>query len=158
MDNLEKIYTDYYKVVYRYILALSHNEALAEDVTQETFLKVLKDIDTFRGDCKLDVWLCQIAKNMYYTIYKRNKRFALEENDPASLSQSIEIMFENRDTAFRVLKALHKIDEPYKEVFSLRFFGELPFTQIAELFEKTESWARVTYHRAKIKIREAYNG
>ncbi|MDF2858703.1 MAG: hypothetical protein K0Q87_4554, partial [Neobacillus sp.] len=97
-------------------------------------------------------WLCQIAKNTYFTYLKKEKtqKYDIEETYFDNLEQQLI----NKESAFQIHKLLHTLDEPYKEVFTLRLFGELSFTQIAELFEKTESWARVTYHRAKIKLRE----
>ena len=87
MLNIQEIYEQYFTIVYRYLLSLSHNTHIAEELTQETFFKALKKVDDFRGDCDLRVWLCQISS----------------------------------------------------------------------LFGKSESWARVTYHRACKKIREELN-
>ena len=61
---------------------------------------------------------------------------------------------EDRDTSFRIHMALHALEEPYREVFELRVFGELSFREIGMIFGKTENWARVTYHRSKIKLQE----
>lgn len=153
MSNFEDVYIQYFSDVYKYLLSLSRNKTIAEELTQETFFKALKNIDKFKGECKLRVWLCQIAKNTYYYAYKKEKRF--ENIKEIQLStENIEQKLINNETAFEVHKALHNLDEPYKEVFSLRMFGELSFLQISELFGKTESWARVTFHRAKIKLRE----
>lgn len=154
MTGFEDVYILYFKDVYRYVLSLCRNEAIAEDVTQETFFKALKSIDNFGGKCRLRVWLCQIAKNTYFSMYenqKKNAGFTIEEADGDG---GFEQEFINRETAFEIHKRLHELEEPYKEVFSLHMFGELPFSRIGELFGKTESWARVTYHRAKLKLRE----
>lgn len=152
MTELEEIYSLYFTDVYKYVLSLCRSEDVAEDITQETFLKALKSIDNFKGECKLRVWLCQIAKNTYFSQYER-KKFILESNVEQEV-ESIELKLIKKEAAFEVHKALHRLDEPYKEVFSLRMFGELSFLQIAELFGKTESWARVTFHRAKLKLKE----
>ena len=155
MLGFEDIYIKYFKDVYRYVFSLCRNETLAEDITQETFFKALKGIEDFDGKCKVQVWLCQIAKNTYYSHYEKQKRKSAHENDPVSAAPAeIEQELINRQDAFEIHKALHNMEEPYKEVFSLRLFGELPFSIIAELFGKTESWARVTYYRAKLKIKE----
>lgn len=153
MIEFEEIYKKHFRDVYRYILSLTHDEHLAEEITQETFLKALKSIEWFDGRCQLYVWLCQIAKNTYFTSRKRTikENTLVEEDYP---DYSIEEKVLSKETLFEVHKVLHELDEPYKEVFSLRVFGELSFRQIGELFGKTESWARVTYHRAKIKIKE----
>jgi RNA polymerase sigma-70 factor (ECF subfamily) len=132
---------------------LSRNEKIAEEITQETFFKALKNIDKFKGNCKLNVWLCQIAKNTYFTYLDKQKRFDTDDI-PETSENRIEEMIINKEETFRLHKVLHRLEEPYKEVFTLRVFGELSFKQISELFEKTESWVRVTFYRAKHKIQD----
>ena len=155
MTDFQEVYRLYFRDVYRYVLSLCQNESIAEEVTQETFYKALQKIDSFDGKCKVSVWLCQIAKNTYLSMRRRDK-FAEQRENMELLQEegSLEERFCNREAAFAIHKVLHKLDEPYKEVFSLRTFGELSFKQIGELFGKTESWARVTYHRARLKIKE----
>ena len=155
MTDFQEVYDLYFRDVYRYALSLCRNESVAEEITQETFFKALAKLDSFDGRCKVSVWLCQIAKNTYISMCRRNKH--LENNSHAELTPSngnIEEIIFDKETAFAIHKVLHTLEEPYKEVFSLRTFGELSFKQIAELFEKTETWARVTYHRARLKIKE----
>ena len=156
MLNIQEIYEQYFTIVYRYLLSLSHNTHIAEELTQETFFKALKKVDDFRGDYDLRVWLCQISKNTYYDYLKKNKKYAPESQDEKKESFPSDLLqnFSDKETAFQVHKVLHKLPEPYKEVFSLRVFGELSFATISSLFGKSESWARVTYHRACKKIRE----
>lgn len=158
MTEFEQVYEHYFADVYKYALSLCRNDALAEDITQETFFKALRKIDQFKGDCQLRVWLCQIAKNTYFTL--RNSPKYRETTEASHLewgivpSSSIEHSLVDGEAAWALHQRLHRMAEPYKEVFSLRVFGELSFVQIAELFGKTESWARVTFHRAKLKLRE----
>lgn len=115
----------------------------------------MKSIDTFRGECKLSVWLCQIAKNTLYTEMKRKKRQIDIPLDVIPADDDMEQKLFNQETAFRLHQLLHLLEEPYKEVFWMRTFGELSFKEIGLLWGKTESWARVTYHRARMKIKEA---
>lgn len=154
MTEFEDIYSQYFDDIYKYALALCHNEEIAKDITQETFIKALKGINSFKGNCQLRVWLCQIAKNHYFSMYKKMKYKQELEEECQSLS--IESLLIDKETAFEVHRAIHRLDEPYREVFSLRVFGELSFAQIGELFGKTESWARVTFHRTKIKLKEEF--
>ena len=114
----------------------------------------LKNIGTFRGECRLSVWLCQIAKNTFYTEVKRQQRQADYPLDTIPVTENIEQQLLNKETAFELHRLLHRLDDPYKEVFWMRTFGELSFAEIGSLFGKSESWARVTYHRAKLKIKE----
>lgn len=150
--DFQQVYDLYFKDVYKYVLSLSKDPVLAEEITQETFFKALNSIDSFRGQCRLYVWLCQIAKNTYYTFREKSVREKWR-SDPDEQENLEETLLE-RETAFEIHKVLHNLPEPYKEVFSLRTFGDLSFRQIGELFDKTESWARVTYHRARLKIKE----
>jgi RNA polymerase sigma factor (sigma-70 family) len=152
--EFESIYDQYFRDVYSFVLSLSRNEQIAEEITQETFFKALKNIDKFKGNCKVNVWLCQIAKNTYFTYLDKQKRFGTDDIPEEISENSIESMIMNKEETFRLHKALHRLKDPYKEVFTLRVFGELSFKQISQLFEKTESWARVTFHRAKGKIRD----
>jgi RNA polymerase sigma-70 factor (ECF subfamily) len=155
VTDFEKIYNVYYQDVFRFVMALCHDKGLAEDITQETFLKAIKNIKSFRKQCEFKVWLCQIAKNHYYTVYKQNKKYVHYDQDNwEEKSDSFELKFAKKETAFEVHKVLHLLDEPYKEVFSLRVFGELSFIEIGVLFGKNDSWARVTFYRAKLKIKE----
>lgn len=150
--DFQQVYDLYFKDVYKYVLSLSKDPCLAEEITQETFFKALSSIESFRGQCRLYVWLCQIAKNTYYTYCVKSGREKWR-NDPDEQVNLEEKLLE-RETAFEIHKVLHNLPEPYKEVFSLRTFGDLSFQQIGTLFDKTESWARVTYHRARLKIKE----
>ena len=152
MTEFEEVYRLYFRDVYRYCLALCRDEETAEEVTQEPFFKALNAIDQFDGRCRLYVWLCQIAKNTYFSMQSKKRPDGLTEDIPSG--ESLEERLLTKESAFEIHRVLHRLEEPYKEVFSLRTFGELPFKQIGELFGKTESWARVTYHRARLKIKE----
>ena len=157
MDEIEKIYAQHFKSVYRYVFSLCRNETMAEDVTSETFLKAIKAINKFKGDCSVKVWLCQIAKNTYFSQLKKTKSETFLDDDAEFESDDSDFTEKllDKTSAFEIHRCLRGLEEPYKEVFSLRTFGELSFAEIAELFNKTENWARVTYHRSKLKLKEA---
>lgn len=152
MPDFEEACRLYFADVYKYILALSRDGAVAEEITQETFFRALATIGTFRGDCRLRVWLCQIARNLYTDLCRERRRF--RDSLPETGDGGIEERLCDRDAARRLHVLLHALPEPYKEVFSLRTFGELSFADIGELFQKSESWARVTYFRARGKLKE----
>ena len=154
MQDLDRIYQDNFIKVYRYILSISGDPHLAEDITQETFFKALKHIDRFNGSCKISTWLCTIAKNTYYSHAKKQNKQTDLSILPDISDVSFEERFADKETAYAIHEVLHKLKEPYKEVFWLRTFGDLSFAQIGTLFSKTESWARVTYYRAKTLIKE----
>ncbi len=154
MDEFEQIYSKYYSLVYGYVLRLCRDPHLAEEAAQEAFFKAMKSIDSFQGGCKLETWLCQIAKNTCLTMLEKRKRHTGQPEEDWICPEDMAQKFEDRETAFAIHRILHQLPEPYREVFWLRVFGELGFARIGELFEKSESWARVTYHRAKLKILE----
>ena len=154
MEDFDQIYADYYSEVYKFVLSLCQNHSLAEEITQESFFKALKSIDSFNGNSKISTWLCKIARNTFYSYTKKHNRQVDFPLDAILSDEDIEEQFADKEIAYAIHKVLHKLNEPYKEVFWLRIFGELSFAQIGALFEKTESWARVTYYRAKIMIKE----
>lgn len=156
MTDFEKLYHTYFNDVYLYIRRLSGNEQTAEDITSETFFKAMHSIDRFRGDCDVRVWLCQIAKNCYYTQLKRaGKQRETDLDALQNLPDPVEGLTEQwirREDAQRIQTILHDIAEPYKEVFMWRVFAQLSFRQIGSIFGKSENWACVTYHRARKMI------
>lgn len=154
MEEFDKIYAEYFSEVYKFVLSLCQNPALAEEITQEAFFKALKHIDGFQGNCKMSTWLCKIAKNTFYSYAKKQKKEGIETLEILISDENIEERFVDKETAYAIHEVLHGLEEPYKEVFWLRTFGELSFAQIGALFDKTESWARVTYYRAKVTIRD----
>lgn len=154
MNNIEELYNLYFYDVYLYIKSLSHDEDSAQDIAQETFIKAMRSINKFKGECSAKTWLCRIARNIFYNQCKARNRFTDSEIPPDIPDETTPFTERIADNsqAFEIHRILHKMEEPYKEVFSLRIFSELSFKQIAEIFGKTESWARVTFHRAKVKI------
>lgn len=156
MDKSDVLFEKYYEDVLRFLRGLSRDEQLAEELTQETIYRALKSIHMFKGDSDMRVWLCSIAKNLFFTYCKKQKYVTHGEayencEDEEKLFMQI---LADRETAIQIHKILHKLKEPYKEIFSLRVFGELSFKEIASLFQKSEHWACVTYHRAKTMIRQ----
>ena len=154
MQEFEEVYARYYPQIYKYVFRLCKNADMAEEITQETFFKVFRKIDSYRGECKLSVWMCQIAKNTFYDLIKNQNRQTDYPIETIPDESDLEISFADKDLAARIHAILHGLEEPYREVFWMRTFGEMSFAQIAALHQKTESWARVTYHRAKMKIKE----
>jgi RNA polymerase sigma-70 factor (ECF subfamily) len=153
--EFEQIYITYFRDVYLYIRRLSNSEHIAEEITSETFFKAMKSIDSFRGDCDIRVWLCQIAKNCYYSYIKKADRTECIDNvEIAEQGASFEEQLFRHDTAMQIQKILHDVPEPYKEVFMWRVYAELSFKQIGQIFGKSENWACVAYHRARNKIKE----
>lgn len=154
MDDFSWVYQTYFRDVELYLRALCRNADLAEELTEQVFFKALKALPAFRGDCDIRVWLCTMARNQYLSRLRKERPTEdigeLQIPDPR---MSIEEQAADKDQAMRIHKILHDLAEPYKEVFSLRVFGQLSFRDIGDLFGRTANWACVTYHRACQKIR-----
>ena len=156
--DFEEMYRLYFRDVYLFILAMSRSPDTADEITQETFFKALKNSGKYRGECSVRTWLFQIAKNTYLSHLKKQKHIN-DNADPSAPGydeaspQDLESACIRKDDALSIYKILHYLEEPYKEVFTLRTLGELSFREIGEIFGRKEGWARVTYHRAKEKIR-----
>lgn len=153
--DYEKLYNLYYMQIYSYVVSIARNRELAEEITQNPFYKAISAKAKFKDKSNELTWLCSIAKNLYYDELRKNRHITdMSEISELPSDENIERTVSDSDMAFRVHLVLHNLNEPYKEVFQLRVFGELPFAQIATIFGKSETWARVTYHRAKLKIQE----
>ena len=158
-EEFEKIYQIYFKDVYYYILSLSRDKHVAEDITSEAFLKAMKAIDSFRGDAKLKVWLCEIAKNEYFSYLRKNKNMDFKEDIEDSMKKEKGDSFEkDLISSYELIKISNIINfslkDPYSRVFRLRFYDELSFKEIGAIFGKTDNWACVTYHRSRKQIKK----
>ncbi len=156
MQNVEEIYRQYFSVVYKYLFCLTHNDNLTEELTQETFFKAIKSLNSFNGDCKIQVWLCQIAKNLWYDELKRKKRYKSleEEEDNLIAIEDTEMIVIENENRRKLFENINKLDNTTKEVMLLRINGNLSFKDIGEILGKTETWARVTFYRGKQKLKE----
>ncbi len=153
-ETCERLYNTYYMRVFSYVMTLSGDRHTSEEITQEAFFRAFSKTASFRNESDEVTWLCAIAKNCFVDeTRRRNKTAPMPEELPAS-GKSIEQQVSDRDSSFRIHAALHTMEEPYREIFELRVFGELSFSQIGTIFRKTENWARVTYHRARLKLQE----
>lgn len=151
--DFDKLYNTYFMEVYSYVMTIMKNRHMAEEITQEVFYKAIKSDKSFKGASSEFTWLCAIAKNT--CIDELRKKSGLEElKEELAQNDNLEQMLEDEEMTLKIHLILHKLEEPYKEVFQLRIFGELSFLKIGKIFGKTENWARVTYHRARLKIQE----
>ena len=150
----EKLYEAYYMRVFSYVMTLSGDRLLAEEITQETFFRAFSGKSGYRGEAGEATWLCAIAKNLFLDEKRRRRRHEPIPDTLPDPGESVEQRAAGRDASFRIHLALHGLEEPYREVFELRVFGELSFREVGEIFGRTENWARVTYHRARLRLRE----
>ncbi len=161
MQNIEEIYQEYYTTVYKYLFCLTQNSDISEELTQETFTEAIEDIKKFRGECKLSVWLCQIAKHLWYKELKKkdkNNKISFENvTDSMLYNNTLEETICAKEEKLKLFKDMQKLDEKAREVVYLRAIGNLSYEEIAEILGKTSNWSRVMYYRAKQKLREDNN-
>ncbi|MGG1551265.1 RNA polymerase sigma factor [Paenibacillus ferrarius] len=156
MESMEQLYENYAQTVYRYLYSITQNADLSEELTQETFYQAMKTIHQFRGECKLSVWLCQIAKRAWYKELSKNKKkssISLEEMEPplpAARNMEKDVLLNEEKLA--MFRSLQQLDAKTKEVMYLRLSGELSFGEIGDILGQSENWARVTFYRGKQKM------
>ena len=156
MQDMEQIYKQYFETVNKYLFCLTHNSDISEELTQETFYRAVKKINTFKGDCKMSVWLCQIAKNLWYDELKKNKKIENIGDEMFSIQSEdkIEDKVVLNERKIELYKKIQKLDKQTREVIYLRITGELSFKEIGDILNRTENWARVTFYRGKQKLKE----
>ena len=157
MQSIEKIYEEYFETVNKYLFCLTHNSDISEELTQETFYKAVQKIDSYKGECKISVWLCQIAKNLWFDQCRKNKkRKNTEEIDltDTQMLNTLEEQIISKDEKVSLYRKMQKLDGKTREVIYLRITGELSFKEIGTILNKTENWARVTFYRGKNKLKE----
>ena len=155
MEDMREVYRQHAQTVYKFLLAKTRDEHLAEELTQETFYQAVKSVDRFDGSCKVSVWLCQIAKHLWFQHLRKQKREApvLPEDLPESPGPSAEERLLEQEGRMDLLRLVHGLPEPAREVVYLRAFGGLSFREIGDVCGKTETWARVTFYRSKEKLK-----
>lgn len=155
MDDMQKVYQQHAQTVYKFLLAQCHDPGLAEELTQETFYQAVRSVGRFDGRCKVSVWLCQIAKHLWYQHLRKHKREAPvpPEELPESPGPSAEEGVLEQEGKMGLLRQVHRLPELQREVVYLRAFGGLSFREIGDVCGKTENWARVTFYRSKEKLR-----
>lgn len=153
MDDIERIYKEYFFVVYKYLLCLTHDSELAEELTQDTFEKAIMKINTFKGESKISTWLISIAKNLYFNELKRSrKNIDINEIKKQMCDECVEDIIVLKEEKELLKEKINKLDEISRKVVFFRISGELSFKEIGDLLNKSENWARVTYYRAKSKL------
>ena len=154
MDDMSEIYQRHAQTVYKFLLSQTHDLDLAEELTQETFYQAVRSIHRFDGGCKVSVWLCQIAKHLWYQHLRKHRREVPMPEDPPELpAPSAEEGALEREGKLELLRLIHDLPEEPREVVYLRVFGGLSFREIGDICGRTETWARVTFYRTKEKLR-----
>ena len=157
MPDADAVYREYRALIYGYLFRLCRDSGLAEELTQETFYQAVKQWKRFEGKSSIGTWLCAIARNQYYSLLRKPRPVPLE-GAPEQAAPGFADAVADHSLAMSAHSALHRLPEPYREVFTLRTFCDLKYAEIAELFGKSESWARVTCYRAKQMLADAMKG
>lgn len=150
--ELDEIYKRYADAVFRYLTALCGDTGIAEELTQETFFRAVKSANRFDGKTKVTTWLCQIAKNAYFSYLKKEKRRHGVSLDDMEIPVRQDML--DRENCREIYKTVHSLDEPYREIVLLRMHTDMSFVEIGEIFGKSEGWARVTFYRGKEKLKK----
>lgn len=157
MISMDNVYREYSNMIFRYLLSMTGDENVAEEITQETFYQAVRSADKYDYSCKVFSWLCSIAKNKLYEYWRTHPKTD-ELNEDVGTIDSPEIQILSQIGKIEIMKAIHRLSEPTREVMQLRLFSDLSFKEIGEVFNKTENWARVTYYRGKINLRKELTG
>ena len=153
MQSMDEVYRQYAQTVFRYLRSLTRDEDLAEELTQETFYQAIRTSSRFDGSCRVSTWLCAIAKNVLLTYRRKHPETENLEDRPGE-APSAETEAIGQLNRMELIRLMHDLPEPGREVMYLRVFGGLSFSEIAEVHGKTENWARVTFYRAKERLRK----
>ena len=155
MTDFEKLFNENREFIFKYLMKMTRDITLSEELTQETFFRAYMNYASLRNKEKASVWLCQIAKNTYFAWHnEQKKKGSLEDLEAVSDTNDIEEVFVQKELSQKALCCLHELEEPYKEVFMLSVFGGFSLKDISATFGKSQSWARVTFYRAKQKLLE----
>lgn len=155
MNDFEELFNSNRDFIFKYLMKLTRDTSLAEELTQETFFRAYINYASLRNKEKASIWLCQIAKNTYFAWHNDHKRIEpIKEAMSCSEATNIEEAFIQKNLSEKALVCLHELEEPYKEVFMLSVFAGFSLKDISKIYDKSESWARVTFYRAKQKLSE----
>lgn len=149
MYTIENLYREYKLDVYAYLLSLTHNPTLSEDLLSDTFLTAIRVLPTFKQNSTVKTWLCGIARNMWLQ-HLRKLKPQVEYDDlmEVYITQSIENNFITKQTVNRIYELLETKDERTRKIVGMRVDG-IAYSEIAEITGIRESSARVIDYRTK---------
>ena len=155
MYNIDEIYKEYYPIVYKYLICLTHNPDISEELSQETFYKMIKKINQFKGESKISVWLCEIAKNLWYDELRKKKVDTVfyDETERAS-DENIEEEYIRKEHITKLYEKVESLDEVMKRIIYLRLNSDMSFKEIGDIIGKSETYTRVIFYRGKQKLKE----
>ncbi|BFP39249.1 sigma-70 family RNA polymerase sigma factor [Flavobacteriaceae bacterium GF1] len=138
-------------------IVLDHDDA--DDVLQNTFIKVYRSIDGFKGESKLYSWMYRIGTNEALTFLKQKSRKLGVSNEELqqSLVENLEsdVYFEGDAIQLKLQKALATLPEKQKLVFNMKYFQEMKYEEISQILETSVGGLKASYHLAVKKI-ESY--
>lgn len=157
MNEFEQLYTKYKNQIYKYLYCSSGDKFIAEELTQETFFQAFKSINSFKGNSKVSTWLFQIAKFTFYNHLKKHKKVDQMANtsqleNKIANEETPEGIYEKKEESTYVLNAINKLNKQHQEIIILRLYNELGFKEIGDIFNQSDTWARVNFYRAKNRL------
>lgn len=161
MEDFSQLYKTHSKDIYKYLFYLTGDQYRAEELLQETFFQAFRSLNKFEGKSKFSTWLYAIAKNIYITQLRKDKKHNYipleEELGGGGEEDNPERIFEERQDEKRILDSIQGLDQSYRSVVVLRIFNDLSFKEIGYILDKNETWARVSFYRAKLKLQQTLN-
>ena len=157
----EDVYEQYAKRVYRYLFSLTGSAEMAEELTQETFLQAIQNMDQYRGEASLWVWLCAIGKRLWFKELERRSRVTVAGEETfrhVAAPYDLEQDYENRENRLALYRAMQRLDADTREVIHLRLAGDFSFREIGEILGRSEVWARVRFYRGKEELAKLIGG
>ena len=157
--DIEEMYQHYAKPVYYFLLSLSHSPEIAEELTAETFYQAIRSIHRYDGSCQLKTWLFQIAKHLWLKQSSRMKRETstlCQDISNKSAYDFLDQVMDATEEKITFYKKINLLDEPYRTVIYLRLASNLTFDEIGQILDQSANWSRVTYYRAKERLKASY--
>lgn len=156
--EFEIAYENYKNIVYTYLYQLCYNHFLAEDISQDVFLKVYSSIDKFRGESSLKTWILRIARNTYidYTRKNKEKLSPIDDLEMADIAQDPELEAINNERGRIIIEVLKRLPEDYRTIIILREQQGLTYNEIGKVMDFSSSNVKITLFRARKKFKELY--
>ena len=161
MNVLENLYEEIQPKLYNFFFIKTSSKEVAEDLTQEVFYQAIKSYTSFKGNSSLTTWMFSIAYNILKKYYRKNK-YDKSLNEKLkfkpNLEESIDYNLLIQDEKKLLKSAISELDETSREIVILRIYSELTFKEIGKVLTISENYARVSFYRAKAKIKEIMGG
>jgi len=158
VPELEELYSGIKDKLYYYIMKLSGNSHIAEEIVQETFCRALEQILIDKRELNT-AWFYTVARHLYFSYIKKQSKYKYTENLDKQHEDSANNPDNNlikSDEATAIKKVLSQLKDSYREILELREFKELSYDEIAKITGLSLVQVKVTLYRARNKFKELY--